>query len=151
MLSRGEGDRRLRGSCLCGVVEFEVRLPSKFCAHCHCSNCRRAHGAAFVTWVGFSREQVKTISGVDSLHRYLTDTGATRSFCSRCGSTLFFESPRWAGEVHVTRASIKGEIDQAPSSHFYVDHRASWWTITDSLPQHGGETGDEPKDSQDAT
>ncbi len=148
MLSQGEARGRLTGSCLCGAVEFEVRLPSKFCAHCHCSNCRRAHGAAFVTWVGFSREQVKTISGVDSLHRYLTDTGATRSFCSRCGSTLFFESPRWAGEVHVTRASIKGEIDQAPSSHFYVDHRASWWTITDSLPQHGGETGDEPKDSQ---
>ncbi len=148
MPKRREGKGSLRGSCLCGAVEFEVRLPSRFCSHCHCSNCRRAHGAAFVTWVGFPREQVKTISGVDILHRYHTDTGATRSFCSRCGSTLFFESPRWAGEVHVARANIKGEIDRAPADHFYVDHRASWWAITDSLPQHGGDTGDIPKSSQ---
>ena len=151
MVIRGEGGGHVAGSCLCGAVEFEARLPSKFCAHCHCSNCRRAHGAAFVTWVGFPKERVKTISRVDALHRYLTDTGATRSFCSKCGSTLFFESPRWAGEVHVARANIRGEIDRVPSGHFYVDHRASWWTITDSLPQRGGEAGDEPKDSRDAT
>ena len=134
------------GSCLCGTVKFEVRLPSKFCAHCHCSNCRRAHGAAFVTWAGFPEEQVKTTSGMDTLQRYLTDTGATRSFCGNCGSTLFFESPRWAGEVHVARANIKGEIDRAPAGHYYVDHRASWWTIEDSLPRHGGDTGVETKD-----
>jgi hypothetical protein len=130
-------------------VVFEVRLPSRFCAHCHCSTCRRAHGAAFVTWVGFESEQVRIVAGGDILRRYLTETGATRSFCSRCGSTLFFESPRWAGETHVARANIEGEIDRDPSGHFYVDHRASWWTIDDSLPQHGGESGEEPKDPQD--
>ena len=151
MRDRGEDGKPLTGSCLCGTVQFELRLPSKFCAHCHCSNCRRAHGAAFVTWTGFPEVQVRTVSGMDTLHRYLTDTGATRSFCSKCGSTLFFESPRWAGEIHVTRANIKGEIDRAPSGHYYVDHCASWWTITDALPQHGGHTGVEPKDSKDAT
>ena len=145
MLSRGEGSGHLTGSCLCGAVEFEVRLPSKFCAHCHCSNCRRAHGAAFVTWAGFPREQVKTISGAAALHRYLTDTGATRSFCSRCGSTLLYSSPRWAGEVHVALANLLGEIDQPPSAHVYVDHAASWWTIGDDLPRYGGSAGTERK------
>ncbi|MFQ5668438.1 MAG: GFA family protein, partial [Candidatus Binatia bacterium] len=93
----------------------------------------------------------KTTSGADSLHRYLTDTGATRSFCSRCGSTLFFEGPRWPGEIHVALANIEGEIDRDPSGHYYVDHRASWWTITDSLPRYGGETGVEPKDPRNPT
>jgi hypothetical protein len=133
------------GACLCGAVRFEVRLPSKFCANCHCSTCRRAHGAAFVTWVGFPGDQVSITSG-DTLHRYATETGATRSFCTACGSTLFYEGPRWENEIHVARANIEGDIDRPVSGHAYVDHRASWWSISDDLPQYGGDSGVEPKD-----
>ena len=133
--------RRFEGSCLCGAVRFELTPPSRFCAHCHCRNCRRAHGAAFVTWAGFPEDQVRIIAGEELLSRYRTDTEATRSFCSRCGSTLFFAAPRWAGELHVALANVEGEIDRAPSAHSFVDHRASWWSITDSLTQYGGEDG----------
>jgi hypothetical protein len=140
---------KAKGSCLCGAVRFEVTFPSRFCCHCHCSNCRRAHGAAFVTWAGFKKGQVRVTSGLENLARYVTHTNATRSFCTSCGSTLFYESPRWAGETHVVLANIDGEIDQAPSGHVYVDHKAAWWTITDSMPQHGGETGMEPKERKD--
>jgi len=104
-----------------------------------------------VTWVGFPKEQLVMLSGVDLLRRYSTDTRAVRSFCGKCGSTLFFESPRWPGESHVARANIKGEIDREPAGHFYVDHRASWWTIDDTLPRYGGETGAEPKGPQNNT
>ena len=144
MEKNGE-DRPVTGSCLCGAVRFAVRLPSRFCAHCHCPNCRRAHGAAFVTWAGFKEEQVRLLSGEEALRRYLTDTGATRSFCSRCGSPLFYEGPRWPGEVHVALASLEGQIDRAPSAHVYVDDRAEWWSIADALPQYGGESGMERK------
>lgn len=133
------------GSCLCRAVRFKAVLPSKFCSHCHCNNCRRAHGAAFVTWVGFLAGHVEVVEGAELLKRYRTDTDATRSFCSSCGSTLFFESERWAGEIHVTRANIDGEIDRSPESNFYVDHSASWWSIDDELPRYGGESGAERK------
>jgi len=135
----------VNGTCLCGDVQFEVTLPSLWCAHCHCSNCRRAHGAAFVTFVGFATDQFRVTSGSESRVCYLTETGATRSFCNRCGSTLTYESPRWPGEVHVALANLEGPIDRAPASHVYVDHKAAWWEIADSLPQHGGDSGTEPK------
>jgi len=133
-----------QGRCYCGQVRFEVTLPSRFCAHCHCDNCRAAHGAAFVTWVGFPDAQFRLTAG-EGLRHYPTETGATRSFCDTCGTTLFFRSPRWAGEWHVTRQSIEGEIDRAPAAHVYVDHGASWYTITDDLPRYGGKTGTERK------
>ena len=41
---------KVEGGCLCGAVRFSLELPSKWCAHCHCSMCRRAHGAGYVTW-----------------------------------------------------------------------------------------------------
>jgi hypothetical protein len=98
-----------------------------------------------VTWVGFPEGQFQIVAGEEHLTRFLTDTQAIRSFCSICGSTLTYESPRWPGEVHVALANIQDEIDRQPSGHVYVDHRASWWTITDSLPQFGGKTGMERK------
>ena len=133
------------GGCLCGAVRFDATRPSKFCAHCHCSNCRRAHGAAFVTWVGFEREQFRFVSGEEQVTRYQTDTDAIRSFCNVCGSTMLYESPRWPGDVHIALAHLENEVDQSPSLHVYVDHRADWWEINDSLPQLGGETGVEKK------
>ena len=136
------------GACLCGGVRFELTPPSRFCAHCHCQNCRRAHGAAFVTWAGFPEGQWRIAAGEDLLERYVTDTGATRSFCSRCGSTLFYEGPRWPGELHVALANVTDEIDRVPSAHVYVDHGARWWKITGSEPRFGGKTGMEARDPE---
>lgn len=80
------------------------------------------------------------------LGAYKTETGATRSFCQKCGTTLFFESPRWKGEIHIVRSNIEGAIDREPDFHIYVDHKAPWFEIADGLPQRGGESGNEPKD-----
>ena len=133
------------GSCYCGAVVFEATLPSRFCAHCHCNNCRRAHGAAFVTWVGFDSDQVRVTEGETTLQTYKTDTDALRSFCGTCGTTLFYEGPRWDGEIHVVRSNFDTDMDRGPAAHVYVDHKASWFSITDELPQYGGESGTEPK------
>ena len=80
------------GSCLCGDVHFALTFPSKWVAHCHCSLCRRAHGAAFVTWVGMEDTRVAIDDPHSRLRWYASTPGAERGFCSRCGSTLFFRS-----------------------------------------------------------
>ena len=136
---------RVQGGCLCGAVRFEARAPSRFCAHCHCGTCRRAHGAAFVTWLGLPTSGLTMLAGGDVLTRYRTETEATRSFCGRCGSTVFYEGPRWPGEVHVAMGCLDGVLDREPSAHAYVDHAAAWWRIDDDLPQYGGPNGTEPK------
>ena len=37
----------IRGSCLCGAVSYEITGSFKVIGHCHCSTCRKSHGAAF--------------------------------------------------------------------------------------------------------
>ena len=129
------------GQCLCGAIRFEATPPSKFCAHCHCSMCRRAHGAPFVTWIGFRAEQFRIVDGAEHLHRYQSSPEATRSSCKRCGTMMLFESSRWAGEVHVARALIPGAVDKAPNVHCFYSDKADWVTISDGLPLLGGPTG----------
>lgn len=134
----------VRGSCYCRRIEFAVDLPARFVCHCHCDNCRRAHGAGFVTWAGFPAAQFRIERGADELVRFETETSAVRSFCRTCGTTLLYESPRWAGEVHVAVASLDDPLDRLPTLHAYADRSPDWCPITDDLPRYGGPSGTEP-------
>ena len=129
------------GSCLCGEIQFEVKLPTKWCAHCHCSLCRRAHGAAFVTWFGVERSKFAVTAGEDALRWYASTPGANRGFCSSCGSTMFFESERWAGEMHVALAQMHEPIDRDPAAHVYYDSHVSWVELGGGLRRLGGPNG----------
>jgi hypothetical protein len=125
------------GSCLCGAVRFDAELPSKWVAHCHCTLCRRAHGAAFVTWVGMDVTRV-TLTDADGVLRFYESTpGADRGFCSRCGSMMFFRSTRWPGELHIARALFEADVDRAPQVHVFWDRHVDWVALDpdDGLPR----------------
>jgi hypothetical protein len=125
-----------QGQCLCGDLRFEADFPSQWVAHCHCTLCQRAHGAPVVTWVGFRTEAV-TIDDPQARLRWYTSTpGAERGFCSRCGSTLFFRSERWPGELHLVRSNFTGPVDREPQVHVFVDTQAPWLPLPeDGLPR----------------
>jgi len=129
---------------LCGAVRFAVDLPTLFCAHCHCSMCRRAHGAGFVTWFGAPYESFRVTAGADKLVRYASSDHATRSFCGTCGSSLFFESTQRPDQLDIVLANMDTAIDREPEFHVFTDVRADWVHVTDELPRLGGPTGYEP-------
>ncbi len=115
-----------RGSCLCGTVRFEYAFPSKWCAHCYCQMCRKAHGAGFVTWVGVPVEQFRIIEGDAALIVYDSSPGAKRRFCRICGSSLFFESEKWPGEMHIALGCLDSEADRLPEGNAFADDRVHW-------------------------
>ena len=111
---------------MCGAVRYRVTPPTLWCAHCHCTLCRAAHGAAFVTWVGVAADGFRIVKGNERLASYHSTPEATRRFCTACGTTMTFESSRWPGEVHLTRASFDGEIDRQVSKNAYPETVAAW-------------------------
>lgn len=128
------------GSCLCSAVRFKAELPSKWCAHCHCSMCRKAHGAGYVTWVGFDTPQVQVLNEAGALSWHRSSAPAERGFCRQCGSSLFFRSERWAGELHIALGAIDGVIDRAPQANVYPDDRVDWVAIDEALAAHTPES-----------
>ena len=121
------------GSCLCGAVAFSAPLPARWVAHCHCTRCQRAHGAAFVTWVGFAADRVAVADPQQALHWY-EHGAASRGFCGRCGSPMFFKSTHYPGELHIARALFHGPFDQAPQSHVFHSTHVPWATLAEPLP-----------------
>jgi len=123
-----------RGSCLCETVSFTAHFPSLWVAHCHCTRCQRAHGAAFVTWAGFPESQVE-VEGRGELRWFVTSEGGSRGFCGTCGSPMFFKSERWPGELHIARALFHDAIDRDPQAHVFYETHVPWTLACDELPK----------------
>jgi len=132
------------GSCLCGAIRFTANLPSIVCAHCHCSMCRRNHGAGYVTWFAIPPAKLVVDSGADELVRYASSEHGSRSFCGRCGSTLFCDSSHFPDRVDIALGAMLEPIDRAPQVHIFFDSGAPWIKVADELPRLGGKTGFEP-------
>jgi hypothetical protein len=93
--------------------------------------CQRAHGAGFLTWVGYPENEVN-IKG-STLQWFESSDRGERGFCQTCSSTVFFRGRKWPGELHITRANL-GDIECEPSGHAHNESRVPWIHITDDLP-----------------
>jgi len=126
-----------RGSCLCGAVKFEIDEFLPDVAHCHCSMCRKFHGAAYATIAGVLRSSFRWLEGADALKGYTAVNGTTREFCRHCGSSLTFHSSRAPGEeIEIALGAMDGDLPVEPSAHIFVGSAASWTVLTDGLPQY---------------
>ena len=119
------------GKCLCGSVTWEISGTPEFAYNCHCSMCRKAHGAAFGTYYFVKSSDFRWTGSQDSVKRHASSDKLTRSFCGTCGSVT--PDPDDDG-VFVPA----GCHDDGPpvDAHIFVGSRAPWYEISDDLPQH---------------
>ena len=144
MESQGDRPAAVSGACLCGTVRFELRLPTTFCGHCHCTMCQRAHGAGYVTWTAVPQKRFRILAGIENLKVYKSSDHGRRSFCDLCGSSLFCENDEHPEEIDIVVANLEAPIDREPEVHIFFSDRADWVVVDDELPRLGGKTGMEP-------
>ena len=128
----------LRGSCLCGSVRYEIRGPVGRVSHCHCSMCRKGHGAAFATYGRVERRDFTLVSGADAIASFRSSPEVVRTFCKRCGSNLQFISDKRPNSFALALGTLDDDPGVQASLHIYVASKAPWFQITDDLPQHAG-------------
>ena len=126
----------IRASCLCGDVRFEIDGPLAGASHCHCSMCRKAHGAAFGTYAAVNLADFRIVAGADRITRYGSSAGFVRTFCARCGSTLQWLRESKPEIVDVALGILDDDPGVRPERHIFVASKAPWHPITDRLPQH---------------
>lgn len=129
------------GQCFCGRVRFRIRGEPKWVAHCHCTMCRRAHAAGYVTWTGFPMTAMTVTAGVDDISTFKSSPAAERRFCRICGSQLFFLSEKYADEVHIPLALVDDTAGLVPTVHVHFANRVDWVPVHDDLPKVDGVGG----------
>ncbi|KAJ4470831.1 Mss4-like protein [Lentinula aciculospora] len=131
------------GSCLCGTVRFTVKGDPFHYLVCHCKNCQKSSGSAFMMNVWFKDKVFTMIAGQDALSFFQdtdTDTGKplSRYFCSKCGSNVFFrmspDLPR--SDVHIVQGSaIEGSEIWAPRKESFLTNRLPWVNSLETKPK----------------
>jgi len=121
-----------RASCLCGDVTWEIDGPFELASHCHCARCRKAHGAAFATYVAGPAERFR-LRGRERVERWESSPGFVRCFCMRCGSVVPGEP--FEGRVFLPAGNFDDEPDARALAHIFVASKAPWYEITDALPR----------------
>ena len=118
------------GSCLCGRFAFEVDGPFEFMANCHCTYCRKSHGASFATYVSAPTKGFRWVSGEGEQGGYASSKAPERGFCPTCGSKV----PRGPeGDVAFFPAGLlDGDPGVRPMADIYTGCKAHWQEIADS-------------------
>jgi hypothetical protein len=119
--------RRVSGRCLCGAVELEIDFPAFWAWHDHSAASRRAHGAAYATYIGCWRKHAHVAKGQRSIARFEdAKTESTRSFCSRCGSPLLYERKHSLHMVNIPRALFTSRTGREPRYHVAIEELQDW-------------------------
>ena len=114
-------------------------------AHCHCTMCRKFHGAAHSTYGEAKPENFRWTRGEDRLVTYAAPNGTTRRFCGTCGSSMTFAPATDTGDaVEFSLGTLDSEVDERPDAHVFMDFKANWSVENDELPQFSGDRNSIP-------
>ena len=132
-------DFSLTGGCFCGGVRYRMTAPALYTNHCHCSICRRLHGALFVTFSQFPREHFSLEGGEAQLSHFDSSAGSRRSFCARCGCNVFSEVSDEPDVVYLAAGTLDDGAHpghpEAEEEHIFYASKVPWFDVCDPLPK----------------
>jgi hypothetical protein len=103
--------------------------------HCHCSRCRKEHGAPFATFATSTKGALRWLEGEDTVVSHAVAPGGPRHFCATCGAVAPSTHPEM-DLAFIPAGNLEGELGITPQGHLFTGSKASWHSITDALPQH---------------
>jgi hypothetical protein len=121
------GVPRATGGCLCGSVRYVVRGELQDIVVCHCKFCRRAatHVGAYAACAIPDLE----IEKGRTLRWYRSSPRARRGFCSKCGSSLFWE-PVPATHTSITAGSLNEPTGLRIKEHSCLIQKGDYYQIS---------------------
>ena len=127
--------KSLNGSCLCGGITYVISAPLRDVINCHCSMCRKAHGAAFRTRTSVKASDFKFLSGEELLTYYESSSGEWRSFCCVCGANMITKFSLFPDVYGFALGTLDTDPEIKIERHVFTKYKAPWHIITDDLPQ----------------
>jgi hypothetical protein len=121
----------LRGSCLCGAVQFELTGEFEPRSFCHCTSCKRLSGGAGTANGRVRSDSVRITAGEEQLRTYQPEEGTAKTFCSVCGSNLFGGGWPETDFASVRLPAIDTPFEGRPAQHIFTRSVASWETLPD--------------------
>src|SRR4051794_4308845 len=125
----------LEGGCACGALRYRLSSGPMFVHCCHCLNCQRQTGSAFVINLLIEADRVEVVAGSSAAVYVPRDDGKPQRIyrCPECQVAVFSEYG--APQVRFVRG---GTLDDpaviTPDVHIYTRSKVGWLTLPDGAP-----------------
>jgi len=127
---------RLEGGCACGAVRYRMTSGPMFVHCCHCLDCQRQTGSAFVLNAIIETDRVELLEGEPRPIAMATDSGRPHRIfrCPDCQTAVFSEYGG-AGALRFVRI---GTLDRpsalAPDVHIFTRSKQPWVRLPEGVP-----------------
>ncbi|MDC0221944.1 GFA family protein [Gammaproteobacteria bacterium] len=117
------------GGCHCGSVRYVCSEEPITVVNCHCGDCQKIAGSAFITGVLVPEGSVE-INGEMKSYRVEADSGnhITRNFCPACGTRILVELEGGIG-IGVSYTTMDDNSWLEPAVEFYASKALPWITL----------------------
>lgn len=118
----------MEGGCACGAVRYRLGSAPMIVHCCHCKDCQRQTGSAFVVNALIETDRIEVASGAPEPTRMPTDSGRVHDVyrCPACRTALWSD---YGGRPALRFVRV-GTLDEpaalTPDVHIYTRSKLPW-------------------------
>jgi hypothetical protein len=128
----------LEGGCACGNIRYKLTASPLIVHACHCRDCQRLTGSAFVINIWIERKFVEALSATPKSFRLGGGSGKDHEvfFCDQCGTYVWSRYQIAPGDALFVRA---GTLDNPkavkPDVHIFTRSKMPWLSLPENVPE----------------
>ena len=126
----------LEGGCACGAVRYRLRSGPMFVNCCHCSDCQRQVGSAFVINAIIETDRIEILSGETAATTLPTDSGRPHDVhrCTVCGTALWSDYGRRKVMSFLRATTLDDRDALSPDAHIFTRSKLPWVNLPPDVP-----------------
>ena len=126
----------LEGGCACGAVRYRLELAPMFVHCCHCRDCQRQTGSAFVINALIETDRIVLLAGAPEPVGVPTDSGRPHDIyrCPACRTALWSDYGGRPALRFVRVGTLDDPAALAPDVHIYTRSKLPWVQLPEGVP-----------------
>jgi len=124
------------GGCACGAVRYRLASQPMFVNCCHCQDCQRQTGSAFVINAIIETDRIELLSGVPEPARVPTDSGRPHDIyrCADCRTALWSDYGHRPALRFVRVGTLDDPAALPPNAHIFTRSKLPWVGLPADAP-----------------
>lgn len=132
------------GGCACGAVRYQLLGDPLELHVCHCTDCQRVSGSAFVMSMVTRRVSIELTRGEPARCEFVTPEGIRRvdRRCTRCGCRVWSEPNGLPDLITVRPGTLDDHSWLQPIAHIWTQSAQPWVEISAGTLRYEGNPPD---------
>ncbi|HZT17778.1 MAG TPA: GFA family protein [Dongiaceae bacterium] len=124
------------GGCACGAVRYRMTSSPMFVHCCHCLDCQRQTGSAFVLNAMIEADRIQLLSRTPEPVSVPTDSGRPHDIyrCPACRVAVWSDYGRRPALRFVRVGTLDNPAALRPDVHIYTRSKLPWIRLPEGVP-----------------